>query len=149
LTHTLAYTIRGLLEIGLLTAKDELVRAAVKAATAIAGCIGEDGFVPGRLDSRFRPAAKYVCMTGTAQLAGLWLKLHKMTGTPLYRDAALKANKYLMRRHDITSTNPTIRGGMPGSWPVWGGDGRFKILNWAVKFFIDALLDQIETEDRK
>ena len=50
------------------------------------------------------------------------------------------ANAYLMRRHDIDNEDPRLRGGVPGSWPVWGDYGRLMILNWATNFFAEALL---------
>jgi hypothetical protein len=47
-----------------------------------------------------------------------------------------------MRHHDIDNPDPRLRGGVPGSWPVWGDYGPFKILNWATNFFAEALLLQ-------
>ena len=55
-----------------------------------------------------------------------------------------RLNRYLMARHDITNANPAIRGGVAGSWPVGGDYGRFKVLNWATKFFLDSLLAEKE-----
>ena len=51
-----------------------------------------------------------------------------------------RVNDYLCRHHDVTSTDPAIRGGVAGSWPVSGDYGPYKVLNWATKFFVDALL---------
>jgi len=45
-----------------------------------------------------------------------------------------------MARHDITSVDPAIRGGLAGSWPLWAEYGRLTVLSWATKFLIDALL---------
>ena len=53
-----------------------------------------------------------------------------------------------MRRHNLTSADPVIRGGVFGSWPVWGDYGRLMVLNWAAKFFVDALLLEIQQEGR-
>jgi hypothetical protein len=36
--------------------------------------------------------------------------------------------------------NPGLRGGIKGSFPFDGDYGRFEVLNWATKFFVDALL---------
>jgi hypothetical protein len=73
----------------------------------------------------------------------VWSKLERILGEKSYGLAAERANAYLMRRHDITNTDRTIRGGVAGSWPVWGAYGRFKVLNWATKFFVDALLERV------
>jgi hypothetical protein len=32
------------------------------------------------------------------------------------------------------------RGGIRGSFPAYGGYGTYQFLNWAAKFFVDALL---------
>jgi hypothetical protein len=70
----------------------------------------------------------------------VWTELHELTGRREYLEAARKVNRYLMARHDTSNADPAIRGGVPGSWPVTGDYGRFLILNWATKFFLDALL---------
>jgi hypothetical protein len=33
-----------------------------------------------------------------------------------------------------------VRGGIAGSWPIWGAYSRFEFPNWAAKFFADALM---------
>jgi hypothetical protein len=63
-----------------------------------------------------------------------------LLGRQAFADGADVANRYLVGHHDISSLNPAIRGGLPGSWPTWGDYGRFKVLNWATKFLVDALL---------
>ncbi len=62
-----------------------------------------------------------------------------MTSKDTYRQWARRVNRYLMARHDIVNVDPRLRGGLPGSWPVWGPYGRLRILNWATKFLVDAL----------
>ncbi len=52
-----------------------------------------------------------------------------------------------MRRHDVTASDETVRGGVYGSWPVGGEYCRFEIINWAVKFFIDALNEESDTRN--
>jgi hypothetical protein len=45
-----------------------------------------------------------------------------------------------MRTQDCTSPNGGLRGGIRGSFPVNGAYGRYRVLNWATKFFVDALM---------
>ncbi|MFA6146781.1 MAG: hypothetical protein WC899_01045 [bacterium] len=46
-----------------------------------------------------------------------------------------------MKNVQITrSSNPDIHGGIEGSEPIHGNYGRFEVLNWAVKFFMEALM---------
>jgi uncharacterized protein YyaL (SSP411 family) len=148
LLHTLAYTMRGLYELGLLSGRDDFVAAATKTADALVERIDANGFMPGRYDAGWRPAVRWCCLTGSAQTSIVWSKLFHATGDETYRHGAELANRYLMAHHDLTSQDPAIRGGIAGSWPVWGDYGQFMILNWATKFFIDALLLYEETQAR-
>lgn len=140
LLHTLAYTMQGVLEVGLLAERPRLVEAARKTADALIGTMDAEGFLPGRFHPDWSGAVSWCCLTGSAQTSIVWSRLHGLTGEDRYREAAARVNRYLMARHDVTSPDPAIRGGVPGSWPVWGDYGRLTILNWATKFFVDALL---------
>jgi hypothetical protein len=53
-----------------------------------------------------------------------------------------------MARHDIRNPDPRLRGGLAGSWPVWGAYGRLQILNWATKFLVDALTLELANRSR-
>ena len=142
LLHTIAYTMQGLLEIGLLMNEPKYIDSAEACAEGLRSIVAEDGFLPGRIDAEWRGAVDWCCLTGSAQTSICWSKLYRRTGRAEYRDAAKTVNRYLMRRHDISSPDPSIRGGLAGSWPVSGDYGKYQILNWAVKFFIDALLEE-------
>jgi len=140
LLHTIAYTMQGLIGIGRITGRNEFVDAAALTARSLLGLMSSDGYLPGKIDSEFQPAADWCCLTGTAQTSIVWSQLAALRGDACFAHAAERANRYLMARHDITNTNPAVRGGVLGSWPVHGAYGRFKVLNWATKFFLDALL---------
>jgi hypothetical protein len=140
LLHTIAYTMQGLVGIGIQAHRSDFIQAAAKTADALISLMDESGFIPGRIDAAFRGTVNWCCLTGTAQTSIVWSQLYELTATDAYRQAVSKANQYLMARHDITNQDPAIRGGVAGSWPVWGDYGRYSILNWATKFFVDALL---------
>lgn len=141
LLHTIAYAMQGLIGIGVITHRQDFVQAAARTAGSLIGLM-EDGFIPGCIGPDFRGAVDWCCLTGTAQTAIVWGRLFQLTGDPAYRDAMHRANLYLMRHHDIDNPDLRLRGGVPGSWPVWGDYGRMKILNWATNFFVEALLLQ-------
>jgi hypothetical protein len=145
LLHTLAYTMQGVLEVGLLADRGDLVSAARKTADALIGAMDAEGYLPGRFHPDWSGAVSWCCLTGSAQTSIVWSRLHRLTSEARYREAAARVNRYLMARHDLTSPDPAIRGGVPGSWPVWGDYGRFLILNWATKFLVDALMGELES----
>jgi hypothetical protein len=146
LLHTIAYAMQGLLGIGLLTVKEEFVAGAARCADSLLRLMRDDGFLPGRIDDSFRGAVCWCCLTGSAQTSIVWSQLYRHTGKRAYLDAARAVNRYIMSRHDISSRNPAVRGAVAGSWPVWGEYGKGMVLNWATKFFIDALLEQAKSE---
>jgi hypothetical protein len=81
----------------------------------------------------------WCCLIGSAQISVVWSALYDLTGEAKYREAAQRINRYVMARHDIRNRDPRLRGGLPGSWPVWEPYGRLCILNWATKFLVAAL----------
>lgn len=139
LLHTLAYSMQGLLGIGRLTRRDDLIVGAQKLADAQLLIMSSEGFLPGRQRQDFTAAVDWCCLTGSAQTSAVWSQLYQLTHEQKYRTAVGVVNRYLMARHDIRNADLRLRGGVPGSWPVWGGYGRLQILNWATKFLLDAL----------
>jgi len=146
LLHTIAYTLQGLIGIGLLTKRTDFNGAAVKTANALLALMDQRGFIPGRIRADFTGAVDWCCLTGSAQTSIVWARLHDITGDPSYREACVSVNRYLIEGHDVTSVDPSIRGGVAGSWPVWGEYGQYMVLNWATKFFVDALLLAARTD---
>jgi hypothetical protein len=106
-----------------------------------------DGAIPGRLDSQWQSRAKWTCLTGNAQISLLWLRLFQLTGTAAYLSAAQKLNTFLQSTQDIETKNANIRGAIKGSDPINGLYAPYQYLNWATKFYIDALLLQEEIEN--
>ncbi len=142
LTHTIAYATRGTLETAAILGRQDWIDECRVTADALLGAQQNDGAIPGRLSKEWKPAAKYVCLTGLAQIALIWFRLHKLTGETGYVDAALRANRYLMARQDICTTNPGIRGAIKGSYPIQGEYIRDAFPNWAAKFFADSLMQE-------
>jgi len=147
LLHTLAYSMQGLLGIGRLTNRGDLIAGAQKLADAQLRIMSPDGFLPGTQRHDFTAASDWCCVTGSAQTSAVWSQLYQLTHDEKYRRSVGVVNRYLMARHDIRNADLRLRGGVSGSWPVWGGYGRLQILNWATKFLLDALTLEVVTRD--
>jgi hypothetical protein len=143
LTHTLGYVLRGIVEAYRFTKEDSLLRAACRTADGLLGTIRQDGYLPGRLDSAWRGSVRWVCLTGSVQIAHCLLLLYQDTQDSRYRDSAVALNQYIRRRMRIDG-QPGVRGAIKGSWPVDGGYCTFQYPNWACKFFIDSHLIELE-----
>ena len=139
LLHTLAYSMQGLIGIAKLTGRDDMIAGARLLADQQLRIMRPDGFIPGRQREDFSAAVDWCCLTGSAQTSIVWSELYLLTGDERYRDGVRRLNDYLLAHHDIRNPDPRLRGGVPGSWPVWGDYGRLTILNWATKFLVDAL----------
>jgi len=140
LLHTLAYTARGLLEGGRVLEDGHLIDAAARTAGALARAVDSEGRMSGRFDDEWRPAVDWSCLTGQAQTAVIWLRLHEITGERPWLEPVPGVLRFLERTQNLTSRDPGLRGGIKGSWPVGGRYGRYELLNWATKFFVDALM---------
>jgi uncharacterized protein YyaL (SSP411 family) len=140
LLHTIVYATRGILETGILLDETRYVNAALKTLDALIECQRPDGGIPGRLDREWEPKADWDCLTGDAQAAIAWIRAQTMTGDPKYRDAARKAIDFVKKTQNLEHPNPGIRGGVKGSFPFNAEYGQFEMLNWAAKFFCDALM---------
>lgn len=140
LLHTLAYAVRGLLEGGRVLEDERLIAGAELAAGRIAEAVGPDGRLPGRFAADWRPAATWSCLTGEAQMANIWLRLHAVTGQAKWLEPVPAVLRFLKSTQNRTSRNPGLRGGIKGSFPLGAEYGRYQTLSWATKFFADALM---------
>jgi len=144
LTHTIGYALRGVLEGYIFSRDSDLLEAAERTATGLLHVIDDEGFIAGRLDCDWQGTVPWVCLTGSAQIAHSWLILHRLTGNDRYLSAGKKANLFVRRTMLTKDAPPETRGAVKGSFPVNGGYCPFWYLNWACKFVIDSLLEEID-----
>jgi len=149
LLHTIAYAARGQFECGWRLDWPELVSAATRTAWGLLPHVREDGWMPGRFGRHWRAATPWACLTGMAQTSVLWQRLHARDAqgvegdTTQFLNASHRVNEFLRRSQDRTSQNGGLRGGIRGSYPIHGAYGQYRVLNWATKFFVDAMLEEI------
>jgi hypothetical protein len=139
LLHTIAYAVQGLLEGGRLLEDDRMIGKARQSAHAIAERVTKDGRLPGRLASDWTGAANWSCLTGEAQMVSVWVRLHEITGETEWLEPVVPVISFLKTTQNRSSSDGGLRGGIKGSYPLDGEYGRYEVLNWATKFFIDAL----------
>ena len=140
LLHTIAYALRGVLEIGLAVGNDTYIAAVRKAADALIQQQRDDGSLAGRYTRDWQPAVEFSCLTGNVQMGTVWARLYHHTGDVKYLQALSKANRFTQSVQWLGTGNPGLDGGVSGAFPLHGRYGRFEVLNWAVKFFADSLM---------
>ena len=143
-THTIAYTIWGVLFSSEILDRDDGVAAALRAAQGAARRLELLRWLPGVLDARWRGRTSSACLTGNCQMALIWLRLYERSGDATLLNSALKAIDLVKDTQDLSNPNPGIRGGIAGSHTVWGEYITNALPNWAAKYFIDALLKKKE-----
>ena len=149
LLHTIAYTLQGLLEVGILSGERRYVAAAQQALDHLLPfCAG--GFLHSRWFANWEPAALSSCLTGAAQIAIVGYRLAAHTGEPRYRHAADAVVNYLKAvQPSGAGADPEIAGAIGGSFPLVGAYMRNGFPNWATKFLLDALICQEEAHRRE
>ena len=143
LTHTIAYATRGVLESGRLLDNERYLLAARRTADAVCSRLRRDGSLAGRYDRRWDATVQWSCMTGNAQMSIIWLHLWSVFGEPRYLEASRRCLRFIARRQDLHHGSDGVRGGIAGSYPISGSYGRFEYLNWAAKFFAEAILTEL------
>ena len=148
LTHTIGYALRGIIEAYRFTKDKDLKNACIKAADGILVAFNvKNGYLPGRVNSDWEGTVSWACLTGNAQIALCWLLLFEDTGNDNYREAAFSLNRFVRKTIRIEG-RPGMRGGIKGSFPVYGTYGAYQYLNWACKFFIDSNMLEQEIRDK-
>lgn len=142
--HTIAYTIRGFFEVGVIAGREEFIACAHDMAREVASNQRQDGSLPGSLTPRWQPGdTRSSCVTGNSQMAINWMRLSHITGDKALVEHAHRINCFNRSLQDLTTSDPGIRGAMAGSYPINGDYMRFRYPNWATKFFMDGLMLEI------
>ena len=144
-THTIAYVMEGLQESYRILKDERYFEAYAKTAEKLLRIFELKKFMAGDFDEKWKSAAKYSCLTGDAQIAGVWLKHFETTNDTRFLNAALKLNDYTKSTQNISAFRRGIRGGIKGSHPINGKYTPFIFPNWAAKFFADTLILEEKT----
>jgi hypothetical protein len=139
-THALAYTAEGLMECGLALEEPAYIAAATLLADALLERQRADGSLASTFASDWQASSSSSCLTGNCQIALLWLRCFEHTGRFAFRTAAQRAIAFVGSTQLLRTADPWLRGGIAGSYPIYGPYERMKYPNWAAKFFVDAIL---------
>jgi hypothetical protein len=141
LVHTIAYTLQGILEVGILSEREDLIRAVRRGLDPMLDRVSSLGFLPGRFRPNWQPAVFSSCLTGSAQVAIICYRLFETLGIRGYGSMGNRLLNHL-KALQMCSSDPGIHGALPGSFPILGSYMRGGYPNWATKYLLDALLMQ-------
>ena len=134
------------LECALLEGLEGAFDAVVRGNRELLANFEQFGQLHGRYDREWYPTVRWRCLTGEAQTAIVWQRLAKVTGDPRWSEAASALIVQLKRTQTLTG-DPGKVGGVKGAQPITAPYGRLEYINWAAKFFADALLIELGVEN--
>jgi len=138
-THTIAYTLRGMLESALLLEQSDLLAQPLHVLDKIVKLHQQRGKLAGCYDAHWQGDYTFSCVTGDAQMSILLARAYQTTGDQIYLEVATQVFERVAGRQ-WTFPFHGLRGAIPGSAPVWGAYQRFRFPNWAAKFYLDMYL---------
>jgi len=133
LTHTMAYTVRGLLECSILSSRSDIFSIVEKYMDKMQKIVVRDEKLFGSYNQDWEPDKSFVCVAGNLQFALIALKLD----TPKYIQLITTLLSPVIKSQRSFGFN---KGAVPSSLPIWGKYQRFRYTNWTQKFYSDALL---------
>jgi hypothetical protein len=141
-THTIAYTLRGLLESAYLL--DDWQSYGVPCEVALDRLARKAEFTQGRLPGAYyedwRSVNWYSCLTGNVQVAICLLRIDARAPDLRLVNAAAKLVDYVCSTQRTNGGSYRTRGAVAGSAPAWGRYMFMRYPNWAAKYHADALM---------
>jgi hypothetical protein len=138
-THGIAYTLRGLLEAHEMTGEHAWLRAVEQTSEVLIRKLELLPRLAADYDDEWRPVGSHSCLTGTAQLGGVWLRLYAVTRDARWLNAGLKAVEQAAGLQERDGS-PEVRGALAGSFPIWGRYAPLQYPNWATRFLAESLM---------
>ena len=139
-THTLAYTLWGAIHAGIALGREDAVAAARRPARHVAQLAESRGRLPGMVDATWTLDVRYSCLTGNAQMALIWMRLDELDPEAVLSRATEIVLDRVAEAQLLREKRSGLRGGVPGSDPIWGDYVPFAVPNWSAKFYLDALM---------
>ena len=141
-THTIAYTIRGLLESSrLLEGGRKYWEIGEQAAMLIFRRFELKNQLAGQFSDDMKGDYRFTCLTGNCQMALCWTLLAARNGDARLLNAAIKAVSLVAKKQRLHTRDKNLRGAIPGSAPIWGRYLTLRYPNWAAKFYMDTLME--------
>lgn len=136
-THTIAYTLRGILESAVLLKDEQQIKNIKFTALRFIEIYNKHGQLAGSYDEDWKGDYSYICVTGHAQLSIFFSQLYQHTKVSDYHKMAISLFediKYSPKQGLFGS----VKGGVPGSIPIYAKYNALRFPNWAAKFYLDA-----------
>ncbi|GGG94303.1 hypothetical protein GCM10007420_07240 [Glycocaulis albus] len=141
-THTIAYTLRGLIESALLLDRWDTYGEPCMAALEKLSRKSQiaDGRLPGAYREDWSAVSWYSCLTGNVQTALCLLRVEQRERDLRLVNSAARLVDHVCSHQQTGSRPAATRGAVAGSSPPWGRYMFMRYPNWAAKYHADALM---------
>ena len=136
--HTIVYVLEGFSMAYDLTKDQKWLDILTEGADCLMSHLNHDGLMYSQYNPEWKATNKEYCVTGLAQMAGIFFDVAKINNDMKFFRAGEKIINHLSG-WQIRFGKNTI-GARPSSIPIWGYYGGMDFYNWNNKFYIDALL---------
>ena len=140
LLHFTSYTIRGMLESGEMLNCERWSSSAIRASEFLRTKLEDEGALYGRYDDVWNRAAEWECLTGTVQMAIIFLKLYEKTKEKKWLTASDQCVERVISYSPRDNDSRNIVGSVSGSYPIDGSYMANCYLSWATKFLLDFFI---------
>jgi hypothetical protein len=141
--HGIAYTLRGLIDLGRHLGRDDYIEASRSCIDAMVFRSYPDLPAPHALPGYFaRSFARYrrtVSPTGMCQVALSCMLLGRILNDERYAAKGRELIGSVKQFHFRGLPERAMNGLLPGSWPITGPYMHCSLPNWPIKFFLDGL----------
>ncbi|MDB4610558.1 hypothetical protein OAG99_01530 [Akkermansiaceae bacterium] len=140
-THTIAYTLQGVVESAIILDDWEgLATPVVNSAETLLRKFEIRRHLAGAYNQGWSGNHWYICLTGHCQMASTWMRIYERNGDARFLDAAVKLMETVCKKQKLDGRAARC-GAIGGSAPLWGDYMRMRYPNWATKFFVDAMME--------
>lgn len=146
-THTIAYTLRGLLESAILLQDEFALQQAFQMMNKWMDILHQYKKMAGRYDINWQGDYTFTCVTGNAQTSLLFARAYQYTDNQLYLNTSILLFDSIVHQQ-WTLPIAGFNGAIPGSVPFWGAYQTFRFPNWAAKFYLDAYLKLMQLQKK-
>ena len=150
-THTIAYTIRGIIESGIILKEWDKYGTVVEKSIDKFYRLSElnNGKLPGAFNYGWKADRSYTCLTGNVQIAICLMRYEKLfPDLRLVNESAKLVDFVCLKQKN----DGYIAGAVGGSFPLWGKYMFMRYPNWAAKYHADALMmiiKRLQSEQKK
>lgn len=144
ITHFVAYTLEGILRSGIALNRLDMIESVVEVMKILNKSFAKKNIMGIAINTKWKSIGSNELLSGLSQFSIINWILYDLTRESSYKDYAILMNKKVKKSIDLTSQAMGIRGGVKSCEPFSRKYYPDCYLNWALKFFLDAIMCEMK-----